>query len=478
MKVLDAKVFVDLDDKVKISKACDVHGSFVDTYTFSNPELYEWAEKYGYAGSTIENPRTGTNEGCPFDCGICPNHKSHTVLAIIDVTNRCNLECPICFANAATAGYVYEPTSNDIEKIIQNLSSNSPVPPPALQFSGGEPTIRDDLPSLVKSAKNSGFRHVEVNTNGIRLSKDAEFFKRLIDAGMDTMYLQFDGLDDSVYQKTRGLPLLQAKMNVLENARKLGFQSIVLVMTLVRGVNDHQLGTVVDFALKNSDVVRCVNVQPVSITGRIDSQARDAMRINTTDFMELIQDQTSGLIKIGDFFPVPSVIPVANAVGKMKSKNYVLFSTMPWCGVGTFMVEGKNGWVPITRLANVDKFLKTMDGVYHDLLEGHKLRAKVRTLAAVRHVKASFIKEILWPVLRSGSYDALGRFMRKVVMIGCMHFMDPYNFDLQRLEKCVIHYGLPDGTIRPFCAVNTIHRAKVEKKYSVPYEMWKKSLQK
>ncbi len=478
MKVLDAEIFIDDDGKVKISKTCDTHGFFIDTYTFSNPELYEWAEKYAHPGIPIENPRTETNEGCPYDCGICPNHKSHTVLSIIDVTNRCNLECPICFANAATTGYVYEPSQGEIEKIIGNLSSNTPVPPPALQFSGGEPTIREDLPLLVKSAKDHGFRHVEVNTNGVRLAKDLDFFKELIGAGLDTLYLQFDGLDDGVYEKTRGLPLLKTKMSVLENARKLGFESIVLVVTLVKGVNDDQLGEIVRFAFENSDIIRCVNVQPVSITGRIDTKAREAMRINTTDFMELIQEQTSGLIKISDFFPVPSVIPVAKAIGRMKSRSYSLFSTVPWCGVATFMVQGKEGWVPITRLANVDKFFKTMDNVYHDLVEGHKTRAKIRTLAAVRHVKASFIKEVMWPVLKTGTYDALGGFMRKVVMIGCMHFMDPYNFDLQRLESCVIHYGLPDGTIRPFCAVNTLHRAKVEKQYSVPLEEWKKSLAK
>ncbi|MFC1506842.1 tetraether lipid synthase Tes [Thermoproteota archaeon] len=470
MKVLDAKIFVDDDNKVKISKTCDMHGDYIDTHTFSDPELYDWAEKYKQPGAPIDNPRTDVKDGCPYDCGICPNHKSHTVLSIIDITNRCNLTCPICFANAAKAGYIYEPTKEQIEKIIKNLRSNSPTPPPAIQFSGGEPTIRQDLPDLVKLAKENGFRHIEVNTNGIVVAKDLNFFKKLIDAGMSTLYLQFDGLDDSIYEKTRGLPLLETKMKVIDNARKLGFDSILLVVTLVKGINDQQLGKIVNFALKNSDVIRCVNVQPVSITGRIDSQARETMRINITDFMELIQEQTEGQIKKDDFFPVPSVIPFARAVGKMKSKEYALFSTSPWCGVGTFMVESDNKWLPITRFAKVDQFFKTMDNIYHDLQEGHKIRAKIRSFAALRHVKGPFIKDILWPVMKTGSYKALGKFMRNVVMISCMHFMDPYNFDLQRLEKCVIHYALPDGTIRPFCSFNTLHRQKVEKQYSIPYK--------
>ncbi|MBS7650512.1 MAG: radical SAM protein [Candidatus Bathyarchaeia archaeon] len=478
MNVIHAEIFIDDDGKVKISKICSQHGFYIDTYTFSDPELYEWAQKYSHAGKPIDNPRTEIKDGCPYDCGICPNHKSHTVLAIIDVTNRCNLECPICFANAATTGYVYEPSKNDIEKIIKNLRSNIPIPPPALQLSGGEPTVRGDLPELVRIAKDQGFRHVEVNTNGVRLAKELSYFKDLIEAGMDTIYLQFDGVDDNIYKKTRGVRLYDLKMRVIENAREIGFESIVLVVTLVRGVNDHQVGEIVKFALKNSDVVRCVNVQPVSITGRIDSKEREAMRINTTDFMKLVEEQTSQLIKVEDFFPVPSVIPISEAVGHLRSKGYVLFSTSPWCGVATFMVKTKSGeWVPITKLANVDKFFHTMESVCRDVEDGHRIVARLRMLTALRHVKASFIKEFLWPVLKTGSYEALGRFMRRVVMVGCMHFMDPYNFDLERLERCVIHYGLPDGTIRPFCSVNTLHRSKVERAFSKPYDEWKKRIQ-
>ena len=317
---------------MKIGKTCSEHGYFEDTYTFAPPELYFWAEKYDHQGVGLENPRTKTVRGCPYDCGICPNHKSHTVLAIIDVTNRCNLRCPICFANAATTGYVYEPSKEQIREILVNFRSNRPVPAPALQYSGGEPTVRPDLPELVRMAHEVGFRHVEVNTNGILLAKDIEYFKTLKEAGMNTIYLQFDGLDDEIYKKVRGVPLLKVKQKSIENARKIGFESIVLVVTLVKGINDHQLGKIIDYALENSDAVRCVNVQPVSITERIDREARESMRINTTDFMELVEKQTDGLIKINDFRPVPCVVPVSQAVGAFKGKHYVEFTASPWCG--------------------------------------------------------------------------------------------------------------------------------------------------
>jgi uncharacterized radical SAM superfamily Fe-S cluster-containing enzyme len=392
------------------------------------------------------------------------------VLAIIDITNRCNLRCPICFANAATAGYVYEPTLAQIRGIMKTFQANRPVPPPAIQLSGGEPTVRQDLPEILKMAVAEGFRHIEVNSNGIRLAKDPEYLKLLREAGLSTLYLQFDGLDDEIYKKTRGVPLLAVKQKVLENARRIGFESIVLVVTLVKGVNDHQIGQIVDFALANSDVIRCVNVQPVSITGRIDKASRDAMRITTSDFMKLIETQTNGLVKQADFRPVPAVVPVSQAMGALRKKEYAEFTTSPWCGVATFLIKGKKeGWTPITQIARVDKFFETMASVSKSASEGKNTRALMKAVAALRHVNSSYIKDLVWPVLKEGSYKTLGQFMRRVVMIGCMHFMDPYNFDLQRVQRCVIHYGLPDGTIRPFCTTNTLHRAKVEQQFSVPY---------
>ncbi|MEM2758473.1 MAG: radical SAM protein, partial [Candidatus Methanomethylicia archaeon] len=179
LKVLDAEVYVDEDNIVKIRRTCSEHGFFNEVYTFSDPELYEWAEKYAHNPSGITKSFTQTVNGCPFDCGLCPNHKSATVLAIIDVTNRCNMRCPICFANAAASGMVYEPTLEQIRDMLIRLRSIGPVPPPALQLSGGEPTVRSDLIDIVRMAKEMGFRHVEVNTNGIALANDIDYYKRL-----------------------------------------------------------------------------------------------------------------------------------------------------------------------------------------------------------------------------------------------------------------------------------------------------------
>jgi uncharacterized radical SAM superfamily Fe-S cluster-containing enzyme len=470
LKALDATIFED-DGKVFIKKECPEHGFFQELY-WSDYEQYVRAEKFRYDGEGIENPRTQTVKNCPLDCGLCPEHKSHTALAIIDVTNRCNLKCPVCFANAAAAGYVYEPTKEQMVGMLENLRATKPVPATALQFSGGEPTIRNDLFDFVRKAKELGFRHVEVNTNGVRISQSVEYAKELKAAGVSTVYLQFDGLTPDVYKFIRGLDLLDIKMKALENLRQAGFKSVVLVVTLVKGVNDSQLGDIINFAAKNFDLIRCVNVQPVSLCGRLPPQEREKMRITIPDFMRLVEEQTKGDIKVSDFYPIPVVVPVSKAVGALKDKRYVEFTAHPHCGMATFVFVENGKLTPVTRYGNIEKFRDSLQKVYLDASKGSKSKAKLRLVGSARHIKFSFIRKYVLRVLMKGDYQSLGDFARSALMISSMHFMDPYNFDLERVQRCVIHYAVPDGRIIPFCTMNSIHRPEVEKKFGVPLKEW------
>lgn len=472
LKVLEATIF-EKDGKVYIKKECPEHGCFQELY-WSDYDQYLRAEKLRYDGEGVNNPRTETIYGCPNDCGICPEHKSHTALAIIDVTNRCNLTCPICFANAAAAGYVYEPTKEQVTAMLKNLRANDPVPATALQFSGGEPTIRKDLPELVRKAKEVGFRHVEINTNGVRLSQSVEYCKELKAAGVSTVYLQFDGLKPEVYKFIRGIDLLNIKMKAIENCRQAGLHSVVLVVTLVKGVNDDQLGEIIDFAVENFDVVRCINIQPVSLCGRLPQKERDRMRITIPDFMHLVEEQTEGKIKVSDFYPVPTVVPISKAVSALQDKRHVEFTAHPHCGMATYLFVEKGEIIPITRYANIDKFVGAMKKVCEDAAKGSKKKAKLRLLGAARHVKFGFLRKYLSKVLREGSYRSLGDLQRKSILLSSMHFMDPYNFDIERVQRCVIHYAVPDGRIIPFCTMNSIHRPKVESKLGIPITEWKK----
>ena len=471
-KVLNATIFEE-DNKVYIKKECPEHGKFQDVY-WSDYEQYKRAEKFRYDGEGLRNPRTKTEQGCPLDCGICPQHKSHTVLAIIDVTNRCNLKCPVCFANAATAGYVYQPSKEEVREMMENLRSNDPVPATALQFSGGEPTIREDLFELIRMAKELGFRHVEVNTNGLRLAQSVDYCRGLKEAGMSTVYLQFDGLSPKVYQFTRGCDLLEIKMKAIENCRKAGINSMVLVVTLVKGVNDHQIGDIIRFAVQNFDVIRCINVQPVSLCGRLPEQERAKMRITIPDFTRLCEEQTDGKIKVSDFYPVPAVVPVSKAVGALKDKFYPEFTTHPHCGTATYIFVEGGEIIPITKYGDIEKFLGTMNKVYEEAAKGHKRRAQIRLIGALRHIKFGLLRKYLLPIIKSGSYNALGDLHRRMLMISSMHFMDPYNFDLERVQRCCIHYAVPGGKIIPFCSMNSIHRTKIEKQLGISVKEWQK----
>ena len=210
LRVIPARIYEDRG-RVHISKACPEHGAYTDLY-WSSYEQYERAARYEHLGTGLDNPRTESKRGCPHDCGICTEHKSSTVLAIVDVTNRCNLRCPICFAHAGAAGYLYEPTRKQIRGILENLVSNTPIRPPALQLSGGEPTVREDLPEIIEMARETGIYHIEINSNGIRMAESVDYCRELKEAGADTVYLQFDGVTPEPYVVARGHNLLPIKL--------------------------------------------------------------------------------------------------------------------------------------------------------------------------------------------------------------------------------------------------------------------------
>ena len=462
--VLPAKIF-EKNNMVMMSKSCPIHGNYEDVY-WSDFEQWNRVRSYSAVGNGLENPRTSTSRGCPYDCGICPNHKSQTILSIIDVTNRCNLKCPICFANASAAGYVYEPSFKEICRMIDNLAANRPVSVKALQLSGGEPTLRDDLPEIVKYAHSAGIHHIEVNTNGIRIANDPNFLDRVLKADVSSFYLQFDGITNDPYKVTRGLELLPTKLKALDNLRARGHDSTILVVTLVKGVNDNQLGGIVNFAARNHDTVRCVNVQPVSITGRIDRDKLADYRITIPDFMTLLEEQTNGQLKRSDFYPVPIVVPFARAVGALKGTRYPEFTMHEHCGMATFVFVEDGELVPITRYANVEGFMNSMNEVAELALAGKKIRASMKMMDGLKHLKLKVLGPLITGVVKEGSYEALGQLMRRIVMVGAMHFMDGYNFDLERVERCGIHYAIPDGRIIPFCTMNTLHRAQIEKQFA------------
>ncbi len=464
---------------IYLEKTCPEHGKFEDVY-WGDAELFKWFYDNWYiaryVGSGLQNPQTETVKGCPFDCGVCPQHKTPTILGIMDVTNRCNMACPACFAYAGASNYVYEPSFEQIVGMFKVLRANRPWACNALQFSGGEPTVRNDLPDLIREAKKAGLSHIEVNTNGLRIAEDIEYFKKLLDAGLSTLYLQFDGLREDIYKKTRArADLVPIKQQVIDNARKIGLDSIVLVVTLAKGVNDKDLGAIIDYAVKNHDVVRCVNIQPVSMAGRARKDELRKMRITIPDTMKEIEDQTHGAVDRFDWRPVNWPVPMTKGMGVIRNKVYPDFTMHPMCGAATFLVVGKDGsYKPIMKYMDVDKFADVFWSIYYSGVKGSKRVAKLKLAKLLPMAKSGLVRNLIKDVVTKGSYEALGGFMRRIVMIGIMHFQDVWNFDLDRVQKCAIHYVTPDGKIRCFCTYNSIHRPNVEKQFAVPIAEWTK----
>ncbi|HEX3014304.1 MAG TPA: radical SAM protein [Methanobacterium sp.] len=477
LQTIDAEVYGD-NDRVMIKKECHEHGKFENTY-WSSDELYEKASKYRHDGEGIENPQTSLDGECPSNCGICQEHESQTILGLIDVTNRCNMKCPVCFANAAVSKSLYEPTYEEIREMLQNLRNNQPVPTPAIQYAGGEPTVRKDIVELIKLAKEEGFTHTQIATNGIKLAKDPELAGKLREAGLNTVYLQFDGTTEEPYLKIRNRNLLSIKLEAIENCRKVGL-GIVLVPTLLKGVNDQQVGDIIRFAVDNIDIIRGVNFQPVSFAGRTPSDEVEEQRVTIPDLERLVEEQTDSKIKVEDFYPASCVAPVSEFVAAMEGKKQVTITCHPHCGAATYVFIDGDDIIPVTQFIDVDQFFDILSKSAKDIENGG-LTGKAKTMARAtvglpktidmsKAPESVDIKKILVSVFKERSYSALGEFHKKSLLIACMHFMDPWNFDQDRVKKCVIHYAVPDGRIIPFCSMNTLYRQEIEKKFAVPFK--------
>jgi uncharacterized radical SAM superfamily Fe-S cluster-containing enzyme len=475
LTVVDATVFHD-KDSIMIEKKCSDHGTFKNTY-WSSEKVYHEAEEHDIEGVGLENPQTDIVDECPLNCGICPEHESHTILGLIDVTNRCNLSCPVCFANAAVSKSIYEPSYEEIRQMLKNLRSNRPVPAPAIQFAGGEPTMRKDIVELVKLAKEEGFSHTQIATNGIKLAKNPQLAKELKEAGLNTIYLQFDGVDEEPYIIARGRNLLPTKLEAIENCRQADL-GIVLVPTLVGGVNDDQVGEIVRFAAKNIDIIRGINFQPVSFAGRTPADEVEKQRITIPDFQKLIEEQTGHEIKTEDFYPASCVVPISDFMEALEGESQVTFTCHPHCGTATYVFIEEDKIIPITDFLDVDRFFELLTRSSEDIKDGGLLsKAKLvarasrelpKTVSPSKAPESVDIKNILIKVFRERSYSALGNFHHKSLLIACMHFMDPWNFDQDRVKRCVIHYAVPDGRIIPFCSMNTLYRSEIEKKFANP----------
>lgn len=283
-------------DSVLLRKSCPEHGPLQDTLVWENHvrTYSEWSRPEGENSAVPEIP-----DYCPSGCSTCRRHGQHTCSAIIEVTKNCNLNCPVCFADSGN-GTTPNPTVSEISVMLRSfLDSSEPCP---LQLSGGEPSLRDDLPEIIIEARKTGFDHIQLNTNGIRIASDKDYGKALKDAGLTNVFLQFDGISDDVYLRIRGTPLLETKLGAIARCAELKI-GVILVPTIVRNVNEDQIGALIHFAKEWIPAVKGVHFQPMTYAGRYPAEPCNHDRIVIPDILAAIETQTGGELRVENMVP-------------------------------------------------------------------------------------------------------------------------------------------------------------------------------
>jgi hypothetical protein len=473
------------ENTVYIEKTCPEHGYFRDRIS-TDARLYIKSTRSIFEDERgVYDPQIDKAHSCPSDCGLCNQHISTSCLAQVDLTNRCNLTCPVCFACANTAGYVSEPSFEMVVEMLQALREQHPYPSTAVQFTGGEPTIHPEFHRIVRKTNEMGFTHVQIATNGITHA-NLEFAERSAEAGLHTLYLQFDGLDDRIYKKVRAEPLLEKKLKAIENCKKTGLK-ICLVPTIIKGFNDDQVAKIFKFAVEHSDAISAISYQPVVFTGRINKRDLDKKRYTLGDLAHDIAN-CSGADPHRDFFPLSFLTPMSRVMELLDGKPKIRPSCHSDCAFGTyFFVTPEHEAIPIPKLFDVAKLF----GGFNELHKKIKAKRDLANGFDKLTMLATFLKSYRWKeydkrispftfirALQGLTNKEQGRGAGekksyKTLMAAGMHFMDRYNYDVERVRRCVIQYSTPDG-IYPFCTINSgpSYRHYIERMYAMANPEW------
>ncbi len=476
--VIVGRYFVE-DGAVLIEKSCPEHGYFRD-YVNRNVQLFLKGAYWSFEEQAgLTNPKGTGVKGCPSDCGLCGRHQSNSCLANIDLTNRCNLNCPICFANANAVGYVYEPDFEQITAMLQALRDQRPTPGTAVQFSGGEPTLHPRFFDIIEQAGKMGFSNIQMATNGLKMA-DFSFARRAKEAGLHTLYLQFDGIGREVYLTTRGRDIWETKLRVIENCRKLDMK-ICLVPTIIRTVNDDQVGEIFRFAVENVDVISAISYQPVCFTGRIDAEQRLQQRYTLGDLARDIA-KASGAVVERDFYPLSIVMPLSQFLEAVTGQPKIKSSCHTDCAFGSYFLISEDKKVhPFPRVLDVEAMFSGMNRLARQIgphagrlsiLDKMRIYKMFKGVFRPEEAPADltvkgFMSALQGMVDKSKGRGQAGKGNYRTLMAAGMHFQDRYNYDIERVKRCVIPYSTPAGLI-PFCAYNSgpMYRPLIEKIYA------------
>jgi hypothetical protein len=370
--------------------------------------------------------------------------------------------------------------------MLRNYRNTKPHPTNVIQFAGGEPTIHPRFIDILSAARDMGFNHIQIATNGIKFT-DLEFTEQCKEAGLHTLYLQFDGLSEDNYKKTRGKSLLQDKLKCMENVRKVGLR-IVFVPTIINGINDDQVGPILTTAIENADIISGISYQPVCFTGRISIKERMARRFTLPDIAKRIEEQT-GLMSIKtDWYPMSLVSPMSKLSSALWGADVLHLSCHPHCTIGTYVVIGPDGNpVPITSFIDVEGLFTEMEKLshkvgkarikhYRNIKTFNRLKKYFNNKTAPKGMTFKHFLESLYGLVDKDYGRGERRPRYHAMLVAGMHFMDAYNYEVERVKRCVVHYSSPDGKIYPFCSYNSgpVYRERVEKEFSISTEEWNK----
>ena len=458
LTLVPAKI-LNRNGRVYFRKRCPTHGERED-FICSDASLYDRME-FSLPGKVPAEFGTLPDRGCPYDCGLCTEHEQHTCVGLAEITSSCNLKCPMCFASSGPGGkhLGFEECCAQIDRLVK-VEGRAEV----LQLSGGEPTIHPDFLRILEYAHAQPIDQVMINTNGLRLAHDEAFVEQLAPYRRRVeVYLQFDGFENAGSQALRGEPLVETKLRAVEALGKHGIR-ITLVTTLQPGVNDHEIGAIVQFGLARPWITG-ISFQPATYSGRHALPEDLERRITFPDVIRAIVAQTNGIFREDDFMPLPCAHPNCHSL--------------------TYAYRSGSEVVPLARFIDAKNHLDILaNGI---LFNRQRARELIETYLGrlgccggnCEPGPGAAQADSQLPLLEIGSASkaptngsdhasAASEFFRRalaeklssadVFRITITSFLDAYNFDVRRLMKCCIHHVLPSGHVIPFCAYNVLYR--------------------
>lgn len=430
LRLSPAKIEID-GDKVYYLKRCSEHG-VQKTLVSSDAAYFRSCKDYVKPGDLPLTFQSNTHYGCPYDCGLCPDHEQHSCLALIEVNEHCNLSCPVCFAESSPARTTHR-TLTEIDAMLETLVASEGVPD-LVQISGGEPTIHPQILDILKLAKTKPIRHIMLNTNGIRIARDPEFVAAVADLtpGFE-VYLQFDSLRRDALEDLRGADLRRVREDALANLEKAGI-STTLVCVVKRGVNEDEIGGIVRHAL-NYSCVRGVTFQPVQDAGRNLGFDKNRDRVLLTDIRREIG--TSGVFDASDVIPLPCN-PDQIAIG--------------------YGLRNGREVTPITRLIPKEQLLGSAPNAI-TFEHSPELRNKLfdlLSLASSGERTKTVLGDLLCCLPQVEVPCDLG--YDKIFRVVIVQFLDRFNFCIAAVKRSCIHFVTPERKIIPFDTYNLFYR--------------------